>query len=126
MNIGFYAIAPSWGGSEVHTVQTARALKERGHNVAVVCLTSTTYKAYRAHCPAGTDLVYLPIPKDKWHMTFADWLAFFPERKWDVCVLVKGMFVVGNWKLDLAARWTFGNSLTIEHLTGEPNPPKTS
>jgi glycosyltransferase involved in cell wall biosynthesis len=58
-------------------------------------------------------------------MRFSDWRRYFNAQEWDICVLVKGWFEVGDWALDGAARLRFGGFATIEHLTAEPLPAKT-
>ena len=59
-------------------------------------------------------------------MGVLDWLRLFDGQPWNVCVFIKGGFPVGGWKNDIAARYRFGNYLTLEHLNAEPLPPKTS
>jgi glycosyltransferase involved in cell wall biosynthesis len=50
-------------------------------------------------------------------MGLLDWFQFFRGLEWDVCLLAKGWFNEGDWKLDFAARCTLGNYMTIEHST---------
>ena len=127
MNIGLFTftIAGFWGGTEVHTIQLARALKQRRQAPSIVCLTAATYDLYKSRATGEIDIVYDPLPKDHRFMSFPDWSRFFATQDWDVCILVKGWFEVGDWGLDLAARLRFGSYATIEHLTGEPFPEKT-
>jgi len=40
--------------------------------------------------------------------------------------MVKGFFGLGTWQLDIAARYCFGNYVTIEHLSADALAPKTS
>jgi glycosyltransferase involved in cell wall biosynthesis len=58
-------------------------------------------------------------------MLFRDWLRLFSKQSWTTCILIKGTFETGTIRLDLAARYSFGNYFTIEQLTGA-NPTKTS
>ena len=46
-------------------------------------------------------------------MGFLDWLKLFSGHPWDVCVLAKGYFPLGGWKMDLAARCRFRDYLTV-------------
>ena len=119
MNVGLLTFPGPWGGAEVHTAQLARTLTARGHGATVVCLTSASYEAYRGHCAGSVDLALRPTPKEPKSMSFFDWLRFFSGQPWDRCVLVKGISDAGNWKLDLAARSSFGDYVTIEHLVAE-------
>ena len=111
MNIGLFTftIAGSWGGTEVHTTQLANTLKRRDHRPVVVCLTSGTYELYKSRATNEIDVIYDVLPKDHRLMSFLDWSRFFRRRDWDVCILVKGWFEVGDSNLDLAARLRFGN-----------------
>ncbi len=125
MHIALLALFNEWGGAEVHTVQLARTLIDRGHVVTVVCLTNHTYKCYRERSWVEIPLICLPTPKDPWKMTLADWVSFLGRQQWDACILVKGTSRVGTWTLDLAARRCFGNYFTIEHLA-YPDPEKVT
>ena len=78
------------------------------------------------HCPEQVEILRHPTPKEPKLMNILDWLLLLSKLRFDACVLVKGFFEVGGWRLDLAARLRFANYLTIEHLTGEPVPVKTS
>ena len=77
-------------------------------------------------CPEQVEILRHPTPKEPKLMNILDWLLLLSKLRSDACVLVKGFFEVGDWRLDLAARLRFANYLTIEHLTGEPVPVKTS
>jgi glycosyltransferase involved in cell wall biosynthesis len=115
-----------WGGTEVHTVRLARTLKDRSHDAVVVCLTDETYAAYKAFAGDTIELRPQPIPKERRSMGLVDWVRLLRRQPLDTCVLVKGAFEVGSWKLDLAARLVYPTYLTIEHLTGDPIPTKTT
>jgi glycosyltransferase involved in cell wall biosynthesis len=126
MRIGLLTASGPWGGAEIHTVQLARTLTERGHKVHVVCLTAKSCAGYGDRCPDEVEILRYPTPKEPKLMSVLDWLFSLSKLRFDACVLVKGSFKTGDWKLDLAARLRFANYLTIEHLTGEPIPGKTS
>src|SRR5262249_25307289 len=92
----------------------------------VVCLTEKTYEFYRKRSHPQIPLICLPIPKVWWKMNFPDWARLFSRRTWNTCVLIKGTFDTGDWILDLAVRYYFGNYLTIEHSMVDTIPSKTS
>jgi len=112
-----------WGGTEVHTLRFARTLAERGHAVTIVCLTPETYEAYRPRVDERVTLASIPRPRAG-PLSFARWLRALP--RWDVCILAKGVFDVGDADLDLAARTRCRTYLTVEHLPGAPNEAKES
>jgi len=112
-----------WGGTEVHTLRFARTLAERGHSVTIVGLTPETYEAYRPRVDEGVTLVSRPRPRSG-PLGFARWLRALP--RWDVCILAKGVFDVGDADLDLAARARCRTYLTIEHLPGAPTETRES
>jgi glycosyltransferase involved in cell wall biosynthesis len=112
-----------WGGTEVHTLRFARTLAERGHVVTIVCLTPETYEAYRPRVDESVALVSSPRPRPG-PLSFARWLRALP--RWDVCILAKGVFDVGDADLDLAARTRCRTYLTVEHLPGAPTEAKES
>jgi glycosyltransferase involved in cell wall biosynthesis len=58
-------------------------------------------------------------------MSFVDWFRYFSELNFDVCVFPKGVIDEGNWKLDVAARLTFDNYVTVEHSTANAGSRKT-
>ena len=126
MSIALLGMNTEWGGAQQHTVLLARALIERGHNTTVVCLTEKTYEFYRKRSHPQIPLICLPIPKVCWKMNFPDWARLFSRRTWNTCVLIKATFDTGDWILDLAVRYYFGNYLTIEHSMVDTIPSKTS
>lgn len=125
MNVGLLAVTTVWGGMEAHTVQLARALMARGHKATIVCLRAEAYGAYGERCGSGVELVLRPIPKGLWSMSLIDWCRYFSEWHFDVCVFPKGLIDEGSWKLDVAARLTFGNYMTVEHSTANTVHPTT-
>lgn len=126
MKIALLTLAGPWGGTEIHAVQLARTLQNRGHEAIVVCMNKQTFDDYSARSFGNINLIYCPIPKAITAMSIAGWMRYFAKQKWDVVVLVKGSFRLGNWRLDLAARLVFENYVTIEHLMGDPISEKTS
>jgi glycosyltransferase involved in cell wall biosynthesis len=127
MNVGLLTMTEAWGGSEVHSVGLARALRERGHTATVVCLTERAYALYRERVYQQIPLASLSIPKVLERMGFVDWLRLFARQPWDVCVLIKGEFNTGGgWGIDLAARVRFGGYVALEQLNVQRMPPKTS
>jgi glycosyltransferase involved in cell wall biosynthesis len=117
MKIGLFTLAGAWGGTEAHTVRLAQTLERRGHDATVVCLKEGTRKAYQ---DAGVPTVEVRTVKEPESMNVIDWFRVFSREQWDACVLVKGTFWVGDWKLDVGARLSCKNYITIEHLTCEP------
>ena len=126
MNIAVLTITDEWGGAERATVGLVRTLCERGHTAKVVCLTERTHRLYgeRGGCPV--DLTTLFIPTDWWKIGLWDSLQLFAGKTWDLCILVKGSFLVGRWTIDVAARWRFGNYITVEQLQPPAAPPKSA
>lgn len=120
MNVGVLVHFREWGGCEVETVQLAGALQSRGHHVTIVGLDDESAALYRAMSEIDLPIVSKPMSKSIEGMRIRDWLRYFKGEEWDCCILIKGSFKVGTWKLDVAARMAFGDYVTVEQLAAEP------
>jgi glycosyltransferase involved in cell wall biosynthesis len=114
-----------WGGSELHTLELARALRARGHAVTLVELGLAEFAEHPVPRAIGARVVRLAFGRPAEAVTFAEWRRGFRELGADVAVFSKGWVTAGNAALDLAARLTFWRYLTIEHIT-PPTPPAKS
>lgn len=65
MRIGLLTMAGPWGGAEIHTIQLARTLTERGHKVQVVCLTAKSCEGYGEHAPSKLKSSVIQRPKNR-------------------------------------------------------------
>jgi len=124
--IAFIVYATGWGGTEVHTLAWARALQGRGHEVTIAALNQQAHAMYSEAGLADFEVLQLPVPKDISQMTWRDWRSTFLSLDAALVVMVKGGFHLGTIALDLAARLSFQCFVTIEHLTGDPVPARTS
>lgn len=109
----------SWSGVEVHTVNWARALKERGHDVAIVDLGHRGFAD--APQPLPCQVIHVPLgpgPSRKASLDalgFGAWRRIFSTLRADVAVAVKGTFQFGNLAMEAAGRMSFPCFLAIEH-----------
>jgi glycosyltransferase involved in cell wall biosynthesis len=126
VKIAILTVTNEWGGAEIHAVQLAGTIRDRGHEVTIVCLTERTYSLYSERSSGSVDLAALFMPKEWWRMNFIDWLRLLRHQSWNACVFIKGSLHVGGWALDLVLRLLFANYLTLEQLNAEPLPAKTN
>lgn len=126
MRVALLTLTTEWGGAERHAVGLSHTLSNRGHKTEIVCLTKRTHELYSERSDENVKLTALFLPKDQWKTGFYDWLRLFSTRSWDVVVLIKGHFSAGSFSIDLAARYCFGNFITLEQLQADSPPAKIS
>src|SRR5262245_28925658 len=119
MRIVLLTAGSSWSGAEVHTVGLARALGERGHDVAIVELGRELYG--RAPQPLPCPVIHLrpgsgtagEVPLES--LSFGAWKREFSSLRADVAISVKGTFHFGSLAMEAAARMRFPSFVAIEH-----------
>lgn len=119
MRIVLLTAGSSWSGVEVHTVGLARALGERGHDVAIVELGRELYG--RAPQPLPCPVIHLrlgpgtagEVPLES--LSFRAWKREFSSLRADVAISVKGTFLFGSLAMEAAGRLCFPCFLAIEH-----------
>jgi glycosyltransferase involved in cell wall biosynthesis len=120
MRIVFLTAANTWSGVEVHTIHLASALKERGHDIAIVELGRRVHMAAAQPPPCPVlhpDLGQgasgeVPLKS----LGFSEWRRVFTSLHADVAVSVKGTFNFGSLAMEAAGRFCFPSFLVIEHL----------
>jgi glycosyltransferase involved in cell wall biosynthesis len=115
-----------WGGSELHTLELARALIARGHAVTVVELGLPVFDEHPVVRELGVRVVRIDLGKPPESVGFGEWRRVFRGLGCDLAVFSKGWVFAGSAMLDLAARLTFRRYITIEHVTPPPRPRKGS
>jgi glycosyltransferase involved in cell wall biosynthesis len=115
-----------WGGSELHTLELTRVLRERGHQVTLVQLGLPVFEQHPAPQALGAPVVRLDFGKPAEKVRLAEWRRRFGELGCEVAVFSKGWVFAGNAALDLAARLTFKRYITIEHITPPKRPPRST
>lgn len=125
MRIQLLTSAAEWGGTEMHTLQLAQTLGDRGHDVTIVELARPAYERAAEAAGLRAKIVRSANPRNGARRGCVGWWRTLRQFDGDVCVLVKGFIEVGTWQLDLAARLRFPRYVTIEHLTGVM-PPRTT
>ncbi len=111
---------------EVHTVGLAKTLRDRGHQVAIVQLAHDFYSPVTSELGCGIEVINIPSNKPISRMSCFEWRQTMTSLTADVCVFEKGDLDSGNLSLDLAARAKFRRYVTIEQLTCDPMPPRSS
>ncbi|HWP59912.1 MAG TPA: glycosyltransferase family 4 protein [Candidatus Acidoferrales bacterium] len=126
MKICFLTSTSEWGGTEVHTVGLAETLEARGHEVVVAQLGHDVYRSVRLDPRRKIRIAEVPLTQPVEKIGWRRWLRILEPFRGDVCVFEKGDLDTGSLQLDLAARKLFRRYITVEQLTCEPMPPKTS
>lgn len=120
MRVALLTAANSWSGVEIHTLQLARALKNRGHDVVIVELGRQGYVEAPLPIPCPVLQVDLGsgtsgnIPLES--LGFMEWRRIFSSLHADVAISVKGIFKFGSLAMEAAGRLCFPRFLVIEHL----------
>jgi glycosyltransferase involved in cell wall biosynthesis len=119
MRVLFLTAGGSWSGVEVHTTSLARALRDRGHDVAIVELGQKRFDnpPYPLPCPV-IQLRLGPegsgeVPLES--VGFRLWKQKFSSLRADVVISVKGTFQFCNLAMEAAGRLCFPCFLVIEH-----------
>jgi glycosyltransferase involved in cell wall biosynthesis len=107
-------------------VDLVNTLARRGHRVKLVVLGTDVYGGRRLDWHENAELVRVPLPRPLSELGLVNLLRLLRPFAGGACVLVKGGLDRGSWRLDLAARLCFGRYVTVEQLTCDPMPPKTS
>ena len=120
MRILLITAAASWSGVEVHTVQLASALKEKGHDVVIVELGRQVYSklVQPPPCPV-LNLELGPDPSEEVPLDsfgIRKWLRIFGNLNGDVAISVKGNFKFGSLTMEAALRSCFPCFMVIEHM----------
>jgi glycosyltransferase involved in cell wall biosynthesis len=126
LKISILTSPSGWGGTEVHTVQLARTLKSKGHEIQIIEIGSNLYGRGRfeqSEMITVTCLDTIPALRDP---GLLESLRILRKLSGDVLIYPKGWFHEGSWCLDLVARLKFSRYFTIEHLASHPMPPKSS
>jgi glycosyltransferase involved in cell wall biosynthesis len=126
MKVCILTYTAAWGGMELHTVGLANTLRKRGHEVVIVQLAHDCFSAFKGELIRGIELVSVSLPKPINRMTWFQWRQTMASFRADVCVFEKGELDSGSLSLDLAARASFLSYVTIEQLTCDPIPPRSS
>ena len=119
MRVLFLTAAASWSGVEIHTLNWARALKERGHDVAIVDLGQHGFAD--APQPVPCRVIHVRLgPEGRKALPLASlgfwaWRKIFSSLDADVAIAVKGTFQFGNLAMEAAARLRFPCFLAVEH-----------
>jgi glycosyltransferase involved in cell wall biosynthesis len=109
--------ASSLGGLEVHTIQLANALSERGHSIDMVELDQAVFS--RSSIPLAQSIrhVHHPARRGRRSPSFLDWRASLSGFHADAVIWPRRS-VFHRPQLDLAIRVSFpGRSLEIVHAT---------
>jgi glycosyltransferase involved in cell wall biosynthesis len=128
MRVVLITAANTWSGVEVHTLQLARALRDRGHEVSIVELGRRVYESVETAqaCPVHyVDLGGRENGSDFGSIGLLGWRRLFSAFDADLAVLVKGVFHFGPLVMEAAARSCFPRLMAIEHLhepLAEPRP----
>ncbi len=101
-----------WGGSELHTLATARALAEHGRIPVILQLGHSLYSApERGVTDPGILVVQLPAPGSG----LLSWAELLRRHAIDIVVLVKGAFASRWMSLDLSMLLSSRRYVCIEH-----------
>ena len=120
MRVALLTAANSWSGAEVHTINLARALRERGHDVVIVELGRRGY-AEASHiipCP----VIHVDLGPDTLQRSpleslgFRSWQRILGALQADIAISVKGMFKFASLAMEAACRLQFRSYLVIEHM----------
>jgi glycosyltransferase involved in cell wall biosynthesis len=126
MKICFLTLPSGWGGTELHTVEFARILAARGHEISVVELGTDFYGQGRIDQGGEIRIIHRDLPVPLRAAGLMESFRILRNLKGDVCIFPKGWFHDGSQNFDLAVRLKFSRYITIEHLASEPLPPKSS
>ncbi len=115
-----------WGGAEIHTTHLVNTLAGRGHEVKLVVLGTDVWRGRPVDWHRNAQVVSIPLPRPLPQL--GPWALYRLLRPLSasVGVLAKGGLDRGSWLLDLVARCCFDRFVTVEHLTCDPMPPKSS
>lgn len=117
--------ASAWGGTEVHTVQLAETLEERGHDVLIVELGEPVYSRHAGPGSSyGVRDLELSSPFETVGVT--EWVRLLRALQASTGVLVKSWYFGTSLPLELAARVCFQRFVTIEHHPSDPPPERSS
>ncbi|HEU4588623.1 MAG TPA: glycosyltransferase [Gemmatimonadales bacterium] len=105
-----------WGGSELHTVQLARTLLERGNAVTVLEFGQALF-AEHGHLPPEVRLITLRLDVPPEQVSFRRWVRILRGLDCEAAVFAKGQVHLGSVALDLAARLCFRRFIAIEHVS---------
>ncbi len=115
MNISFLTGTAAWGGAEAHTVELARTLAVRGHEVTIVALGHGVYDEVGRRPGAPFKVRHLQLGKSVRQLTWTECRAIVDDLPQGIGVLVRWGLSVGSLRLDLAARLRFRRYIAIEH-----------
>ncbi|NLC70786.1 MAG: glycosyltransferase family 4 protein [Desulfuromonadaceae bacterium] len=120
MRIALLTAAASWSGVEVHTIQLASALKQKGHQVTIFELGRQGYTGIPLPLPCPVNQLDLGFGSRREvtldSLSFSDWRRIFKQIQTDLAISVKGTFKFGSLAMEAAARLCFPRFLVIEHL----------
>jgi glycosyltransferase involved in cell wall biosynthesis len=125
MNICFLSETCAWGGAEIHTVELAETLAQRGHQVQIVALGHDVFDEVGRRPGATFKVCHVPLTKPVKQLTWAECKALVRSLPAGVGVLVRWGLSVGSLRLDLAARMRFRRYIAIEHSMAAL-PPRTN
>jgi glycosyltransferase involved in cell wall biosynthesis len=125
MRVAVLSLTSDWGGAEVHTAALARTLAARGHAVTILELGPPVYRRAAFPAEAAIAVRSLRLPAPVATLGLRDWRRLLRGLEADLCLCPKGTLDTGSWRLDLAARRAFPRFVTVEHLTGDPMPPRS-
>lgn len=117
MKISFVCIPSGYGGSEVHTLGIALAMRARGHEVTILEVGSKLYADKIDQESSGIVIKSIPISGPIQELTTRQWIKSLPRESVDCYVLVKGAVTIGSTSLDLALRLRSRRLVSIEHST---------
>jgi glycosyltransferase involved in cell wall biosynthesis len=124
MNISFLSETSAWGGAEVHTVELAELLAERGHTVRIVALGHGIFDEVGRRPGARFAVQRVPLTKPVKRLSWSECTALVRRLPDGVGVLVRFGLDVGSLRLDLAARLRFRRYLAVEHSAAVLPPPE--
>ncbi len=113
--IGIFTWANSWGGTETHTINTARTLAARGHRVTIVQLDHGVYSSAALEDLRGIELVRPVLPRPMRQLPVRYWSGLLQRYGIRTGVLAKGSFNV-RWPALGAAMLVSGRRfVSVEH-----------
>jgi glycosyltransferase involved in cell wall biosynthesis len=125
MNICFLSETSRWGGGEVHTVQLAETLAQRGHEVQIVALGHNVYDELGQRPRLPFKVQRVPLNKPVNQLSLSECSELVKRLPADTGVMVRFGLMVGSLRLDVAARRHFRSYIAIEH-SGALRPARTS
>jgi glycosyltransferase involved in cell wall biosynthesis len=126
MEVSILTATIGWGGAESHTVGMVKELQRKDHKVSIVQLGHDLYSNKILDKNHETEFIRFEVSGPPGSMGLLKSLLLLRKVKGQVCVFPKGNFAAGSWGLDIAARISFPQYITIEHSPCQALPKKAS